>query len=104
VESDTCGGQIVLAARSIAVTPSGELFADVVDRTYAAAATSGTLVAEGDFPASTCRDGTLHERWAFARAGTGGDLQGVLVSEWPVPGACSRSCSVVIHLLAVREE
>jgi hypothetical protein len=100
--TDTCGGIIELAARNIAITPH-ELHADVVTRTYAATATSGTLTAEGTFEASTCRGGKLHERWALARTHVD-DLEGVLVSEWPIPGDCARTCFVVFLVRALKEE
>jgi hypothetical protein len=101
-KTDTCGGNIVLAARHIVVAPSHELTADVVERTYAAGAIAGALGAEGAFEASTCEGGKLHERWALARAGR--DLEGVLVSEWPVPGDCTRTCRVVFQIRAIREQ
>ncbi len=118
ITHDTCGGAVQLAARHIVITPDHELKADVVDRTYRAGARAGVLGAEGTFEASTCEGGKLYEHWAFVRAGD--DLEGVLVSEWPLamapsinpfkprryaPGdaPCTDRCRVVFTLQAVKE-
>jgi hypothetical protein len=99
-KTDGCGGAIVLGARNITIASPHELDADVVNRRYEANATQGTVVAEGEFPASTCPGGRLRERWALARAGS--SLEGVLVSEWPVKDDCENVCRVVFSIQATR--
>jgi len=102
-ESDTCGSLgLYLAAQKIAVSPSHELFADVVNRTYDARATPAGLTAAGDFAAPECPGEKLHETWAFAPAGNA--MEGVLVSEWPVAPECVKTCRVVFAIHATRME
>jgi hypothetical protein len=96
--SDECGN-VFLAAHHIEVTSSEELRADVVNRTYRAHVAGATLVAEGDFDAQAAC-GQLHEQWTFTR--TEGGLEGELVSEWPTPPDCARTCRVVFEIHALR--
>jgi len=96
--SDECGN-VYLAAHHIQVTPSKELRADVVNRTYTAHAGDTVLSAEGDFDVQTpC--GQLHEQWTLARTEDG--LAGELVSEWPTPPDCAKTCRVVFAIHAQR--
>jgi hypothetical protein len=99
--SDGCGGALYLAARHIEVLPS-RLEADVVNRTYDARLRedASALVAEGEFDASTCAGGRMHEKWTLAPSREG--LEGVLVSEWPMPPDCGKRCRVEFSIHAVR--
>ena len=96
--SDECG-DVYLAAHHIQVTSSNELRADVVNRTYSAHAGSTVLSAEGDFDVQTAC-GKLHEQWTLSRTEEG--LEGELVSEWPTPPDCAKTCRVVFAIHAQR--
>jgi hypothetical protein len=100
--ADGCAGQIYLAARTIVVDARGRtLFADVVDRTYAARAEAGSLVAEGYFEAqAACPETAIFERWVLSRRADGG-LEGVLDSLWPLAGSCGQPCLVRFEIVAL---
>ncbi|MFO0695400.1 MAG: hypothetical protein U0230_17690 [Polyangiales bacterium] len=100
--ADGCQGQVYLAARHVTIDPvTRTLFADVVDRTYAAHVEGDALVAEGDFEArGSCPGKRLEERWTFRRT-SASTLEGRLVSGWVLPPVCSQRCLVTFDL-AVR--
>ncbi len=95
---DGCGEQIVLAAEHVRVDlASRQLFADVVDRTYAIEeVSSDQLRAEGRFTIDVCPDATIFERWTLSRNGEG--FAGILESTWPNPSNCAQVCSVQFQI------
>jgi hypothetical protein len=100
IRSDTCNGQIVLAARTLTIGADRKsVHADVVNRDYQAAFDGQALVATGRFRVPVCGGSTLRERWELRPAVEA--LAGTLKSEWAEPSDCSRRCVVVFDLQLV---
>ena len=100
--SDGCAGQIYLAARTFVVDAGARtLFADVVNRTYAARVEGGLLIAEGNFEDdATCAESQIFERWVLSRQADG-SLAGALDSLWPLPPECGNPCLVRFSVAAL---
>jgi len=101
--ADGCGGEIVLAARTITVNPAARtLFADVVNRTYTARVEDGRLIAEGHFQArGTCPETVIFERWILTLT-PDGRLEGTLESLWPRAPDCANPCLITFVIAASR--
>lgn len=99
IESDGCNGQIHLAARNITIDEDLRLLhADVVERDFTISAEGDQLLAEGRFPATSCPESTIFERWRLARM-SDGSLEGTLVSLWLLP-PCRQACLVRFNVTA----
>jgi hypothetical protein len=98
---DGCAGEIVLAARNIAIDPwARTLFADVVDRTYAARAMAGGVVAEVALAnESDCAGTDVVERWTLVPRPDGA-LVGGLESTWLLPPTCATPCTISFGIVA----
>lgn len=100
--ADGCGGEIYLAAQTITIAPQARtLFADVVNRTYAARVEGQQMIAEGHFEArGTCPETAIYERWVLSM-GAGRRLEGSLESLWPRAPTCSNPCLVTFQIAAL---
>jgi hypothetical protein len=98
--SDTCGGEVILAARTLTIGPGRKaVHADVVDRDYQAASEGEALVATGRFRVPVCGGSSLRERWVLRPALDA--LAGTLESAWAKPSDCAQRCVVVFDLQLV---
>lgn len=100
--ADGCGGEIYLAARTITVEPQARtLFADVVNRTYAARVEGQQMIAEGHFEArGTCPETVIYERWILSMSADG-RLEGSLESLWPRAPSCANPCLITFQIMAL---
>jgi hypothetical protein len=95
---DECSARIHLAAQHIDIRKDN-LWADVVDRTYAhkGVTEAGVSVFEGDFPMgdvpTVCAGTELHESWRLDMPAK----HGLLLSSWTLPPDCSKVCTIVFE-------
>jgi hypothetical protein len=95
---DECSARVVLAAQNINIRKDN-LWADVVDRTYAhkGETEAGISVFEGDFPMgdgpTVCAGTQLHESWRLDMAAK----HGLLLSSWTLNPDCAKVCTIVFE-------